>query len=433
MGSAETSIINIVGAQDLAIYGVPEDTLFKDQVVTYTNFSYSVRDVTDSNSVYKSNTDIKYNLQGNGDILGKIHLRARFPALKMSDGTGTAAHYVNAVGFAMIDYAELRIGGQAIGREYGRRMELLDELVNLPGQRLDEMVGRLDNESALIANAQSDTQVTVPMSFPCCRWLQSGIPAIALHHTQLEFVVRLNKLADITANIGNSSGIPHKFGTSASIQESDIDINVFATFYLLDEWERYMYSYADHKYLWHQSQYTVTDVSDGAAAGSTISMKNVVLVHPTRHVLWMYERSEATDNSTRTKRSVGINDPFDYSADHGGESLYSPKLTLNGQTVWSENLYAAYFRTAKMRDGWPAVSNRNVYGWNFGIANDEWNPTQTVNMSRIEKIAFDVKLNTTATADTNSSTSGGNRLHFFTEVCNVLYVSGGMGGVPFGS
>src|SRR5690242_12006415 len=62
-----------------------------------------------------------------GDLLQDIHLSFRLPALSLPPGS-TFVGYTNAVGYAMIDTVELRIGEKVIVSRTGLFLEVMDYL-----------------------------------------------------------------------------------------------------------------------------------------------------------------------------------------------------------------------------------------------------------------------------------------------------------------
>lgn len=418
--AAAPSIVNIVGAQELAIYSDPDDTLWMSEVVSFTNFSYNVVKVQGAAGTKYLPTKTFLG-HGYGDLISTIYLEFLFPALAVNS-TATDAHYVNSLGYAAIDTFSLKCGTQICELKHGRWMEAIIEMCYPPGNRYEELIGTFKTDSELIQFAQSDNRLLVPILLSQTRWLHNAIPAISLHHSAITYEVKLFSLDTITVNLGAATVVPYKYGTTTALANSDVDVNLFMTCIFLDDCERALFLCSDLKYIITQVQETVQPVT----ATGAFNISGFSLNHPLKYGFWMLQRAESIDGTTYTRRSVGVKDKFDYCANHGGESLSDMKWTVNGQQLWnSDDLPPVFLRQIRPRESFPYASTRNIYMWNFGPDCDKWNPTQTVNFSRIDNTKFEAKNN-------NTTFTTGN-LFFYVENVNLFMVYGGIGGCPFTS
>lgn len=415
--AAASSIINIIGAQDVAIYSEPNDTKWMDEYVTFTNFSYNVVKI-EAASGSQYNNSKTFVGHGNGDLISTVYLELITPALATNGGTD--AHWVNSVGFAAIDTVVFKNGTQQTEVKHGRWMESVIEMCNHPGARYEEVVGKFDSEVALIQHAQSDNRFIVPLLLSQTLWLHNAVPAIALHHSSISYIINFVDLASICLNVGNPSALPYKYGTTTPISNSDMSVAMYMTNIFLSDCERALFICSDLKYVITQTQEHKQVVTSGNVE-STI--QGLSINHPVKYVMYMFQQDASIDGTSTTHSSVGKKDRFDYSADHGGESVGDARFSVNNQTIWqNEELPALFLRQIRAREAFPYPSSKNVYIWNFGPDCDKWNSVQTVNFSRIDTTKFIFR---------NNNTSAGGTLYFYVENINCYVVFGGVGGVPF--
>ena len=135
------------------------------------------------------------------------------------------------------------------------------------------------------------------------------------------------------------------------------------------------------------------------------------------------------DGASSQPQKVGLKDKFSYSADHGGETIGTPDLQLNSQSVWDKDqLPLWFFKYSKAFESFAYCddfSQGPKYFWTFGPDCDKYNAVKTVNMSRIDTIKFK-GINNCINFTTGV-------IYFYTEVLNVMIIYGGVGGYLFGS
>lgn len=422
--SAASSIINIVGPHELAILGDPDDTKWMDEWTTWTNFSYNVVKV-ESNAGNNYATSKTFTGHGNGDLLSTVYLEMLTPALTTNGGT--AAHYVNSVGFAAIDTVTFKNGTQQTETKHGRWMEAIIEMCNAPGQRYEELVGKFESEIELIQFAGSDNRIIVPLLLSQTLWLHNAIPIISLHHSSVSYTFQFFDVGNLVNNVGNASASPYKYGTTTAIANADIQVAMYMTNIFLDDCERALFICSDLKYVITQTQEHKQSVT---TANVESQIQGFSVNHPIKYGMWMFQMDDSIDGTTYTQRSVGAKDRFDYSASHGGESVSDCKWSVNNQQIWgNEDVCALYLRQVRAKEAFPYPSSKNVYIWNFGPCCNEWNAVKTVNFSVIDQTKFQFRNNNTAV----NGLSGVGTLYFYVENINCYLAYGGVGGTPFGS
>ena len=128
------------GGQDVYLISNPEITFFKKVYKKHTNFAMEYK-----NYYFENTMDFgvvsKLVIPREADLIKNLFLKIDLPKLTSSDGN--VCSYVNYIGYNIIDYVELYIGGTKINRITGEWMYIYNELSVKEGKKrgYNEMVG----------------------------------------------------------------------------------------------------------------------------------------------------------------------------------------------------------------------------------------------------------------------------------------------------
>lgn len=418
--------INVIGAEDLAIFAEATETLWMAEMTTYTPYAVNtVRIEGQSGSALRSNGSMLYNGHGNGDLVSTVYVETDTPALATNGGTD--AHYVPEFGFAHITDYSIQCGTQQCEKKHSRWAQAIIEYLYPEGLRWEECVGKFDKEVQLIQHARSDNKYFTPLFFSQTRYNHCAMPTVSLHHTVVQYKVNHAPIKDCVVNVGNPSAVPYKFGGTTPIQDSDVKVFLWTTNIFLDDCERAMFLVADLKYITTDTQENIKSIN--STGSNSIDIPTLVFQHPVKYIMWFLQRQEATDGSTYQIGKIGTKDPFFYGADHGGESVAQANLLMNSQTLWDvNNTPPQWFRVIKPRESFPWSSKQGPkYFWTFGAECQAWNAVKTLNFSRVDQVRFQANNNNTSSAYTSGN------LYHYVENLNVFIVYSGTGGYCFGS
>jgi hypothetical protein len=120
-------VLAIQGIQDEYLTGSPEVTYFLKKFSRHTKFALATLDnVFDDNVVDFGDTVTCTVPNNRGDLIRQIYVRLRLSALSTADTHGTG--YTDSITHAMIEYAELLIGGQTVERITGEFIETFTDM-----------------------------------------------------------------------------------------------------------------------------------------------------------------------------------------------------------------------------------------------------------------------------------------------------------------
>lgn len=214
------------GVQNIYLVGNPQMTYFKTVYKRHTNFSIeSIQTIFVGKANFGQKATIL--IPRKADLLSDLVLEVDLPSLSTTTGvsgssdeaTGTMK-YVDNIGHALIEEADILIGEQVIDRQYGEWMDIWTLLSDNESQKegLDDMLDRTGD-----LNNTGGGTVYVPMRFWFCRNMGLALPLIALQYHDVKVEITFRSLADVTTlgdysyyNITGTSG-----STSLSLVKQD--------------------------------------------------------------------------------------------------------------------------------------------------------------------------------------------------------------------
>ena len=388
------------GAQDIYLTGNPQITFFKVVYRRHTNFACESIEQTFNGSVDFGNR-VTATISRNGDLIKGMHLEADMPVIN------TAGEYwTNGLGNAMINKAELEIGGQLIDRHYGEWMDIWTHLTTPYDKRVvgyDLMVGNSDVLDT--TNGENKRRLYVPFQFWFCRNPGLALPLIALQYHEVKLNIEFRASADVIV------------GTTTSANMTSCKL--YVDYVYLDTDERRRFAQVSHEYLIEQVQFT----GDESVAASTAT-KNVTLNfnHPVKELVWVCVENNngsttnkkwLTYSGTQTENNYGQNDAF-----------LAANLQLNGHDRMTSRK-SDYYRLVQNFDHHTRVPSKHIYTYSFALKPEEHQPSGTCNFSRIDNAILKM------TFDTTNTTVAASKIKIYAVNYNVLRIMSGMGGLAY--
>jgi hypothetical protein len=184
------------GIQDIFLTGDPQITFFKIVYRRHTNFSIeAIPQLFDQRPDF--GRKVTSTVTRAGDLIGATHLILDLPALPpFYDDTGNIdpikkVAFVRKVGYAVINYVSVEIGGQLIDRQYGEWMNIWSELTEVNMKALDIMIGNI-KENYTFDTSKNSYRLFIPLHFWFCRHHGLALPILCLQYNEVKFILELN-------------------------------------------------------------------------------------------------------------------------------------------------------------------------------------------------------------------------------------------------
>jgi hypothetical protein len=193
-----------VGLQDEYLTGKPDVTYFIKKFNRHTKFTLETLDVPFNQTKVEFGSWVNVIVPRNGQLVRALYLKLVLPPL-------STGGYTNSIGTAIVEYADLLIGGQLIERINGEYMNIYNNAFISDSQQdaLTYMVGDAPNGlGSAISYSPSVQQplygfyprtFIVPLPFYFMRNEALSIPLCALTRSEIEVQIQLRPLSQLIA------------------------------------------------------------------------------------------------------------------------------------------------------------------------------------------------------------------------------------------
>jgi len=406
------------GAQDAYLSGNPQITFWRGLYKRHTNFAMEPFRV---NLTGQADWGVKHSaiLPRHADLISNAYLEVELPEYGYWSGS--------RLGFKMIKYVELDIGGQVIDRLYGEWLAIWSSLsLSLEAiEKLDRMIS--SNQSTLETgncNGGGYKKLYVPLAFYFARNPGAALPLIALQYHEVKFNILWNTSEFLTRNkLGD--GQPPK-------PPAPRQANLLIDYIYLDVEERRRMAQESHEYLIEQVQF-----NEDKGITSQNTRVDLTFNHPVKELVWVLQPTafssckyalpnDAYNGKLTSPHAVG-DTCFDYGS-VSDDVKYG--LQINGQdrVPLLEGSYFGYVQPYQHHTG----VGGDIACYSFAIRPEEHQPSGTCNFSRIDTATLLVNV-------TNLGAGAGDLADIdMTADCrvyainyNVLRVMSGMAGLAY--
>lgn len=417
------------GAQDAYISANPQITFWKGLYKRHTNFSMEPFRI---NLTGQPAWGVKHSaiLGRHADLLYSTYLEVVLDA-------GSYNNDKYRLGYNLLKYVELDIGGQLIDRLYGEWLFLWDSLTSSGPKGLDltTMVG-INSGTDGAVSVSSPTQCNsgsgrpsvptiayIPLSFFYTRNPGMALPLIALQYHEVKINIQWQDGKTIAGNF------------NSTIPPDPIQAAVYVDYIYLDVEERRRMAQQSHEYLIEQTQY-----NEDKGISSYNNRIDLTFNHPVKELVWVVQPSYYTNCSLANRKSETRLKPFTYDVpgQAGVDPVYEQWLQINGQDRLDKR-YGSYFNSVQRFQhhtgfggthiGRQTSGQIGIYSYSFALRPEEHQPSGTCNFSRIDTSTL--VLNMSGATTINPDTDDTWDVRVYAVNYNILRVMSGMAGLAY--
>ena len=374
------------GAQDAYLTGNPQITFWKGLYKRHTNFAMEAFRIN-FNGQPNWGTKQTAIIGRHADLLYSTYVEVQLPHMDAEDNTLPKWNNDQGrLGYNLIEYAELDIGGQIIDRQYSEFMYLWDTLTSdySTSDKLWQMVGKGEDPTAVPLSPASGCSNTtgrplkpntfyIPLYFFFTRNPGAALPLIALQYHEVKINIQWNDPKLIAGDFTKVSKLPPP--TSAAI---------YIDYIYLDVEERRRFAQQTHEYLIEQSQFN----EDQQISSANVRL-DLTFNHPIKELIWVVQPHDYTDCKDSSGNRAGNRlEPFTYDED----AVYEQHIQFNGQDR-IDRRYGDYFNKVQLYQHHTGVTNPSggtgerqtgIYMYSFALRPEEHQPSGSCNFSRID-------------------------------------------------
>jgi len=401
-----------VGNQDFFITGNPDITYFQKVFKKHTSFALETLNNT-FEDISDFGTEVRCIIPHKGDLIRTIYIRFELPSLNNENAN---IGYTDSIGNALIEYADLLIGGQLIERITGEYMEIHNQyyVSDSKQESLKMMVGTtgqmrgLGNASPIPGEYGAYPRpFLVPLPFYFYRHEPLSIPLVALTRHEVEIRIKFRPLSELYIKDAGVSIPP----SNTKLINASLPVEYV---FLGDTEANYLKS-TRLDYLITQLQLSKTIINSGVNNPTY----RIGFVNPVKELYFAVQSSNLLSN----------NEIFNYSNPESSNKhhLLSLNLEFNGETIIDSKIADTNFMFALQ----PLLShtrapkssdNRMFYCYSFSIDPENYEPTGQINMSRIQNKLLTLEL---------SPCSFYRSAKVYAKSYNILRIENGLAGLMF--
>ena len=399
------------GPQDAFFTDDPEYTYFIKNFQKHTNFAPFFIDLDVEGDVEFGNI-IKCTIpQNQGDLLKTVSMKVELNAINQSltsgyDGFG----YVESIGHAMIEYAELLIGGQVVQRIPSDFLAIYSDnyVTQTKQHNLDKLIGKppLELSGTPVSNndilgylgfATSSRKYFVDIPFYFYNNTELAVPLCAITGQEIEIVIKLRDVKDCI--YGKHTSDEESYYTGLSPTGLIKSLKLTTEMISLDEEEKQMLSSKKIDYIITQIQEsnTIIPVNTTSVFKHKLEFKN-----PIKELFFVIQRIRKVVNGFFVSS-------FNYDSPNqvvnniytNYENLNNLELTLDDSTILNKitgnaiNLRAIQSGIHHSR----TQLFRRYYSYSFALEPERWYPTGQRNFSLIKEQIVNLNLHPDSVAD----------------------------------
>jgi len=382
----------VTGIQDQWLTGEPEFSYFLVNFKRHTKFSIEATE-TPFDGEPNFDTSLECRIPSNkGDLIRSMMLKFTLPQPTGTVSSGKDVRYNKSVGSRIIEYADLRIGGQTIERVTGDYIYMYNQIHNNHDDT-DQSLYFLSGHGKYIP-VSYDWDYSVMLPFYFFRHPSLALPVCAITKQLVEVEIKFRKLEDITVTYTTSSGAIED--PPSDVSSSIKKVSLITDFFYITENE-----------------------------------KNFLLSRPIEYVITQIQLSQFKMKPGETKKSGMLNfknpvkemffiaisdDVFKYNP------IKNVIMKFNNNTIIdADNLMLSYEQPLKYYTG---TTENNFGVYSFSLKPETYYPTGQVNMSRIAHNLIEVELD-------SPDSSFGHKVYVYAVNYNVLHFESGLGGLKF--
>lgn len=180
------------GIENLYLTEQPQITFFKTVYYRHTEFSVeSIPQFFNIKADFSSR--VSCIIAPNADLINKIYVTITLPAISPLPN-GAVFRWVDNIGYSIIEYAEIEIGGKVIDIEYGEWLYIWGELNKTNTfEGLNTMIGNVP-ELTNFSTSKDEYILYVPLQFWFCRQPSLSLPIIALQHSETKINIKFSDI-----------------------------------------------------------------------------------------------------------------------------------------------------------------------------------------------------------------------------------------------
>lgn len=457
-----------VGAQNIdLITDDPSHSIFQDPIKKITNFSKASFNMHHKGS---SNwgSNIIFNIERKGDLLSTSYLVLELPSIGVEDldtninllkdptSSDLRVVWSNILGYAAIEKAILKIGGQVIDEMSGEFMQLITDMHD--DWNRFYMLGHDGTINRPSTHIDGQT-IYIPLKFWFAQNINKALPLIALQHHRIEIEIKLrefNELTNVLRVVRDENGSSMLIHSDIPLKKKDIKNSYLdCTHIYLSPEERKHVAEKEHKILITQCQERKVNTNNNTVEldfnhlvkeifffvqprnnlneGEIFNFSGKLNYPPAKFNNVEYDIDDDNPSIKTIKLSKDLWDEL-----HQSHHIKRARILLNGheRVQWKDYKYFYYVQPY---ENFKNPNEHHYYTYSFSANSRSLGHYGGCNFSRIDNAQLQLEYskpvikNVSRTSDSTVKLNdiGDGILSVYAHNYNYLIIKGGMAGLKF--
>lgn len=312
------------------------------------------------------------------------------------------------IGYNLIDYVNITLGGEEIDRHYSNLFELNYQLTNHINLNKvhDKLIGNLPELTIYDETTKPSYLINVPLNFWFNKNMGSAFPLIASQYSDLAMKLKLKNINQCGL-VEGVSGEQYSLEDLWNDKNYKLEISLLVDYIFLDGQERKKFAQSSHEYLIEnyqtitynlsnlQSKLNQEKLTNESIINNTISMNvNLDIKHPCKQIIWSFQKEKYLENKDGTLKC--INNNYSININEDKNPLKNANLLLNGYDRINKKLGTGeYYNLVQSYQHNTNIPKIGIYSYSFSIFPEELSPSGTCNFSRFsgQTLNFDLDEN----------------------------------------
>ena len=303
-------------------------------------------------------------------------------------------NWVENIGYRLIEYFEIEIGGHVIDKQYGDWILIWSELNNsiYKNDLIDKMNGNVSDLTTYNESKKDEYTIYVPLDIWFTKFYATSLPLIAMRYQNVKLNLKISKLTDcIYTNYPND--------------DIDAQIKLKNAFLLVD----YIYLRTDErtKFAQNNLEYLIQQTKRNNFvfdSNNNNITAEIDLDHPVKYIFWTLQHETNLTNYNLFNRfdSIGVTS-FDTSITNTyslrpvvtvneASPIKNVTLNFNGISIL-ENIEPEYFNYVQPNICFNKSPKDGIHCYSFSLDSNKLQPSGSVNFSEIKNIRLNLEIN----------------------------------------
>lgn len=432
-----------IGIQDYFLTSNPDITYFQKVYKKHTSFALETLDNPFTGADADFGSEIHFEIPRKGDLIRTIYFKVELPALGKDTENGNIPPeiitdnigYTDSIGNAMIDYADLIIGGQLIERITGEYMEIHNQLFTTDSRMksLEYLVGTTGNTTCGNATPLNNypRTFTIPLPFYYYRHEPLAIPLCALTRQEVEVVIKLKPLADLYIRTLNDPSDPDSYPDIPPAGTKLGNVSLPVEYVFIQPEEQNFFKSVELNYLITQVQRSVSVIKNTTLNPSF----RLNFVNPVKEMFFAVQNSNVIESNNITGNQT-FNFTNEFNNFNSNTQLENLQLEFNGQPIIEREIANSIFMFAVQpllnHTRQPKTSHKRIFfSYSFAIDPESADPTGQINMSRIQNQYLYLNLMGKTDGGPNLPPGTTRHVKVYAKSYNILRIKNGLAGLLF--